>query len=323
MLAILSLLSDFRVSTVGKRDPFSLMLNKTFSTLISLILKISDPLIDVKVGNRNIVMNLSHNLPLLIAHNPFYDTALTRLCVHIKNAMNRLIFVDVGANIGDTISLITDAVEGEFLCVEGDSEFYNLLVKNTKDIKNVVCEQVLLGDSVNAQESLVKKHGTAQIALASSSQTSLAIEMTSLDNLVQKNKTFLETNILKIDTDGYDYKVIRGSLDLISHAKPVIFFELAPQFLLDQGENLLSIFGLLKEHGYQTALFYDNRGYPLVKLDTSNLLEIKQILNYALFKKDFYFDVLLFHSSLEKSFDDFYVKEVSFFGKKCNEPVMA
>ncbi len=45
-----------------------------------------------------------------------------------------------------------------------------------------------------------------------------------LDALVEKYKDFSQANFLKIDTDGYDYKVIRGARNLLVLGKQAVPF---------------------------------------------------------------------------------------------------
>lgn len=135
-----------------------------------------------------------------------------------------------------------------------------------------------------------------------------------MDSLIEKVPPFKRTNFVKIDTDGYDYKVIRGCDRLIANNSPAFFFELCPILWSEVGENPVSIFNYLLQRGYRTALFYDNVGYPIMILGTDDK-KICQLVEYA-DRKGTYFDVLIFHDSREDDFRLFCKSEMEFFEKK-------
>ncbi|HMM19195.1 MAG TPA: hypothetical protein PKA10_00565 [Selenomonadales bacterium] len=63
----------------------------------------------------------------------------------MKDRDGYLAVIDVGANIGDSACLISQAVAGSFLCIEGNGDYFSLLQDNTKRLKghfacvNAVC----------------------------------------------------------------------------------------------------------------------------------------------------------------------------------------
>ncbi|WP_254014306.1 FkbM family methyltransferase [Limnofasciculus baicalensis] len=261
-------------------------------------------------------MNTSHNLPQIKAHNPYYDTALPRICKFVKEKQGHLTLIDVGANIGDTVSLITDLVTGSFLCIEPDKKYFELLVRNTENIQNVTVENVLVSEEEESSNiSLVQVRGTAYISASENGDISTDWETTTIDKLAEKHQDFLKTNIVKIDTDGYDYKVIRGAKKLMSESNPVLFFELSPNHLTSVGEEPISIFDYLFKMGYSQAMFYDCLGYPLAILETNKWETLSQVLHYASIKKHFYYDVLLFHDLHKKDLQEFYEEEKKLFPK--------
>ena len=68
---------------------------------------------------------------------------------------------------------------------------------------------------------------------------------------------------MKIDTDGFDFKVIRGTLLCLQKQHPLLYFEWDKEFLEEQGEDNLSIFPLLFEFGYTKCILFDNFGNPI------------------------------------------------------------
>jgi FkbM family methyltransferase len=325
LLMIKLILASYLYEQVNLKRPQTRISNfykKILQYPYRLILKYSDPVVRVRVRHIYLYMNASHDLPGLTASFPYYDTALPRICTFLKKKRGHLTLIDVGANIGDTVSLITDKVTGSFLCIEGDKKYLDLLrmnVKNNvKDIENVVIENVFVSDvDEELSVSFTYDHGTSYVAQQLTKNKDYSITTTTIDKLVEKHQTFSKADIIKIDTDGYDYKVIRGSSKLINESRPVIYFELSPEHLRIVGdEDPVSIFNYVLQMGYSKALFYDWTGLPLIKINTSETETISTLLSYASIKAGFYYDVLLFHDSQEENFHEFYQEEIKIFPVK-------
>src|SRR5437879_5500560 len=94
------------------------------------ISKFSDPPVTLPLGKKRLRMPFSHNLALYRGLYPSYDTALTRVAVFLRDTHGRPKIIDVGANIGDSMSLITDETDAEFLAIEADERFLPFLHDN-------------------------------------------------------------------------------------------------------------------------------------------------------------------------------------------------
>ncbi|RAX52443.1 hypothetical protein CCY99_07275 [Helicobacter sp. 16-1353] len=103
---------------------------------------------------------------------------------------------------------------------------------------------------------------------------------------------------MKIDTDGFDFKVLRSARETLEMHKPCIYFEWDKFHLEAQNENVLSIFSFLGELGYEWAIIYDNFGNLLCTISTSDTQNLALLMKYTKISNCniFYYDVLLFHS---------------------------
>ena len=81
--------------------------------------------------------------------------------------------------------------------------------------------------------------------------------------------------MLKIDVDGYDFKVLQGASKTIAQHRPTIFCELCEYTLNEQGDSIDDIFALLGELQYTCTLDSDGtaltaeRAKLLVGMSTS------------------------------------------------------
>ena len=126
-----------------------------------------------------------------------------------------------------------------------------------------------------------------------------------LDDIV-KDEEFVP-DLLKIDTDGFDFKVLRGCKKILQDMKPVIFFEWWSIRLKELGEEPVSIFEYLFTFGYRKALFFDNYGKELVSLEINEKDNLTRLSEYScnLTSQIRHYDVLLFHEKSPLSIDGF------------------
>ena len=224
-----------------------------------------------------------------------YDKALPRICRELKNIDNYLGVVDIGANIGDSLSLINDQVDGNFLCVEGDEKFFPILNRNVELIKKpslVKTEKCYCGNK-NGDFYVVRENGTARIVKNISSNSLLSVK--TLNDIINKNILLGPFNILKIDTDGFEIDVLNSGEKFLKEYKPLIYFEFTPQLYAANGQDYKDIFNLLKECGYNESLFYNNFGEVIKKINIYDYSEIEEMVNKIDEKNIYYYDILIYH----------------------------
>lgn len=79
------------------------------------------------------------------------------------------------------------------------------------------------------------------------------VELTSIDHYC--NKKSIDPDMIKIDVDGYEANVIRGSLETLLRCKPIIFLELhRTKFIEKLGLNRREIVEPLFDLGYECCL---------------------------------------------------------------------
>lgn len=257
--------------------------------LIQKIVRYYDPLITYQIGGQFLQLPISHALPIVRQKYPDYSQNLARLASCVQAKYPDLKVIDIGANIGDSVFIIRDQVSCPILCIEGDPAFFKILQNNIKGCKNVVSKQVFIGDDdTTSDKKLVIVSGTAHFINSNNTKT----EFKKLSSILKNESQFEQSKLLKIDTDGFDLAIIRGSADFIQAVKPVLFFEYDPFFFKNQQEDGISIFSLLQSWGYCSVAIYDNFGRYLISLPLTETNQIIDLHGY-LFNRTghYYYDI--------------------------------
>jgi FkbM family methyltransferase len=224
---VLKLIYDFTISGLNSSLVFRRLTSKILLELIQKLSNIYDPLIQYKIDDRTLHLPMSHALPIVMNAHPYYSRNLARIASCIQDKYPDLTIIDIGANIGDSVFMLRNSVSCPILCIEGDPRFFEILRMNTTSFENVSIEQAFVGnDEGEINKQLVIVSGTAHFETSTNKTT----KFRKLTSILADHPKFLKAKILKIDTDGFDLSIVRGAIDFIQTAKPIIFFEYDPYF---------------------------------------------------------------------------------------------
>ncbi len=276
----------------GGRNGFKV---RFFKNMRLELIKKKDPVVRYKINGVMLKMPMSQMTPKFMKENPNYDRQLPKICEQIKEKVGRnLSIIDVGANIGDTVINI-GMKDAKYLLVEGCSKYYELISDNLQNNYNYKLEKCFLGDAGSATGTykIITDHGTACLSPVTDTNENSSITIT-LDDLLRKYP--FAPDILKIDTDGFDFAVMRGAEDTLRTHKPYIYFEWGIEDLIKNNEDPVSIWNYLNNLGYKKAYIYDNFGSLLTVISTDDYEALKLLSNYIINakpRKIWYYDVLL------------------------------
>jgi FkbM family methyltransferase len=211
---------------------------------------------EVRIHGAKARVNTGYAYPAFARRWPTYNDPLVELVqqVHLE-AGRKVVVVDVGAAVGDTVLLVRErcprSVES-FHCVEADEEFFAYLNNNLGSTGNVRLYHEMLSDSDASVADLVRTHsGTA------SAQGDGSRQATTLDTLLSDVATL---DVLKIDTDGFDGRVLAGATKTLSVHHPAVIFEWHPVLLRATSQDWASPFLTLVEHGYGWFIWFTKEG---------------------------------------------------------------
>lgn len=267
--------------------------HRIFGHIRRRMIQVADPLVRCTLYGAEFWLPLSHDLPLGLKKVPHYTTNLARLARYMVAKYPDLAAIDIGANIGDSVALFRSEAGFPILCLEGDPQYFALLQKNTAQFPDVEIGQVYVGDvtgTIMARSN--RTRGTAQLVKSDQS-----LPVMRLSDVLAGHPRFARAKLLKVDTDGFDGRVIRGSIDYLAAARPAVFFEYDPYFLAQQDDDGLSIFQTLQTCGYAAGLVWDNRGDYLLRCDLSHHNLLEDLHAYASGRRSsFYYDIACFHA---------------------------
>ena len=264
--------------------------SKILSIVRMILVKISDPIIIWNYNGIKVKMNLSHDLAFNIKNYPTYNKNLGLVAEIISKKYPSLNIIDVGANVGDSVAIIQDKINANFLCIEGNPKFIPLLKENQKNLQNIQIEQCFVGEETSKVKP-VNNLGTAFLE-----QDENGIEVKTISSVIESHPDFKNTKLIKVDTDGFDNKIIRGAKQFLLESKSSIFFEYDPYFLAKQNEKGTEIFEFLTGLGYSKFVIFNNFGEYLTTLNSSEYKHFQNFHQY--FDKDgsVYMDIWAIHS---------------------------
>ena len=132
------------------------------------------------------------------------------------------------------------------------------------------------------------------------------LQFETLDRLVQGLNPSASVKLLKVDTEGYDLRILRGASGILARDQPVITFELNRENLEPLGDSVSDFFDYLVNLGYQHFILHDAGGRLICALDwheKSTFLDLYQYSNLG--QPIYYCDISVFHETDKGLFETF------------------
>jgi FkbM family methyltransferase len=165
------------------------------------------------------------------------------------------VVIEVGANIGAHTLAIAKLVGPHGQCYAFEPTEYaatklqrNIdlnpqLRRNIRVVRELVTNGAMELPTLRIRSSWKLEHETNATA------ETVPPSATSIDQFVDA-QNIERVDLIKIDVDGYDFKVLQGSVAVLKKFKPLLFIELCEYALNKQGDSIRDILGFLDDLGY-------------------------------------------------------------------------
>jgi FkbM family methyltransferase len=239
------------------------------------------------------VVNYGYTYPLYARRFPHLNAPLVELAYQTwKVKCHKINFADVGAAVGDTVLLLfanlPEAFSG-FTCVDGDAEFFQYLRQNLSHLPDGRLVFATLSAVEGVIPDLIRTHsGTA------SAQGSRQIPTTTLSKVLSE-----PVDLLKIDVDGFDGKVLAGARNMLAQYRPTVIFEWHPILCRQTGNGWNDAFEILRDSGYSRFAWFTKFGdfsHFMLKYDAAT---VDLLAEYCLtdVPADWHYDIVALHDS--------------------------
>ena len=268
--------------------------------------------ISTKMHGHDVILNYGYTYPIYSRLFTSYNNPLVELVYQAYTANNnsQVTLIDVGAAIGDTVLLIHSScpnIVSNYYCLDGDKEFFKYLQYNLNYIKEAMPVFAMLSDGAKVEKELIRTHkGTA------SSQGTVEIEARPLDTVMQEVNV-KAIDIIKIDVDGFDGKVISGSKQILEAHKPAIIFEWHPILIAQTNNSSLDPFQFLSSCGYDNFVWFTKYGefsHFTNGFDSESINKLANLCVRNKFHPDWHYDVVALHQN--SSIDSLCLAEAQF-----------
>ena len=165
--------------------------------------------------------------------------------------------LDIGANIGYYTALFSQLAgdRGSVIAIEPDLESYKYLSKsiNSFNYKNVLSFRLAASDIKQKLPLFISKENRGDNRLYSTNQkrNSIMVDCITVDELLEENK-IENLDLIKIDVQGYEPKVLKGMLNIVRSSKKLILLsEFWPEGILQAGESPKEFLTMLRKMQFQ------------------------------------------------------------------------
>lgn len=209
------------------------------------------------------------------ASGQLHEPAFTRRLLNTLDRDN--IFYDIGANVGYFTVLASEVcTNGEVHSFELNSKFVNSIKSSLqKNGTSAVITQKAVSDN---SEKLVQFTNSTIPHIEYNQQQSGSVNSITLDEYAKSNPI---PEVIKIDVEGYEGKILRGAQETLSHPNmETIFVEVHPSMLKQYGDDKHKIFANLEKLGYDCYGFNNHRdagSYTLKEVDSEEIDSITML----------------------------------------------
>jgi FkbM family methyltransferase len=162
------------------------------------------------------------------------------------------VFIDVGANVGIHTLAIARHVSkgGAIVAFEPHPANHRLLKHNLEQngLRHVVAENLGLAEATATLTGTARADG-GNWSLASRGDYRFEVRLVRLDDYL-RDQPLPRLDLMKIDVEGAEVRVLRGARQTIARFRPLIVFEVCPSWLAKMQSSAIELFAELVGQGY-------------------------------------------------------------------------
>jgi len=189
--------------------------------------------------------NIETHFPQMLAKNvskggptEYQQPVRLRSLQHVKNKRTAL---DIGANVGLWSRDLVKHFE-QVIAFEPVAMFRECLERNVT-ASNIVIESVALGDTEGQVNMIITEGNTGHTHVDPNSVNG-DTKIIRLDSLNLQNVDYI-----KIDCEGFEYRVLQGAKETIKRCRPVVVIEQKPHEMYSKDYGQFAAIGLLEDWG--------------------------------------------------------------------------
>ena len=223
---------------------------------------------NLRGGVRRLVRHLGYEVrriresePHRLGGDPFADLQ------HLARERERPVIFDVGANRGQTIQKLREWFERPIIhAFEPGPEPFAALTQRFVADRDLRLNNIALGARAGSSPYYESAAGSEMNSLleprpegwgGGSVKGQRQVAVSTLDDYCREQKVE-RIDILKTDTQGYDFEVIRGGSGMIARrAVQLIYMEILFSDMYRGQGRLDEIYGYLADHGFLLVSFYE------------------------------------------------------------------
>jgi len=163
------------------------------------------------------------------------------------------VVIDIGANIGYYALMESRLVgnKGKIYAIEPVPKNFKLLSYNVKlnNYKNIKLFNLAIGEKRKKEKMHISTHHNRCSMIDDGSKFigSIMVKTETLDNFIEGKKW---PDLIRMDTEGYEYEIIQGMKKILKTEKPLkIFIEIHPTII--KKKKTIKLLTTLKEAGFQ------------------------------------------------------------------------
>jgi FkbM family methyltransferase len=253
--ALAQFMLDRTVHVTAKSSPLTKSVIWRLRALTLKLLGLSDTLVNYELHGHQIRLPADSDLPSVLSRCPKYGRNLQQIAQAVSSKYPRAQIIDIGANVGDTAITMRASADSPILCVEASRRYAELCRENLTALTDVSVVNALVDTGATLNVRILERGGSGRIVLDEASRTPT---MTLAE--IAASHGYSSAKLVKIDTDGFDGRIIQASRDWLGKVQPVLFWELElTSDARNQGPGEL-VFDILEKAGYDRFMFYSNTG---------------------------------------------------------------